>query len=191
MAERVLGSRGWPRDPDGAPIYPGTAKQLDRCRARRGCLAQGAYLTRCVSTWPPRWLEPVALSWIELGEGIGGRGPHDCCRALRSGVTSSWRARRRRPATMCPSLSTMRLQGVTEVVRGQDLYHATGVHRLLQELLGLPSPTYRHHRLILRSGRSAKSYPNRTSRPACACCARKVYPRPTFAAELTCCRFPA
>ena len=40
------------------------------------------------------------------------------------------------------------LQGVTDVVRGQDLFHATSVHRLLQRLLGLPEPAYRHHRLI-------------------------------------------
>jgi len=41
------------------------------------------------------------------------------------------------------------LQGVTEIVRGMDLYAATAVHRLLQVLLGLPEPVYRHHRLIL------------------------------------------
>ena len=41
------------------------------------------------------------------------------------------------------------LQGVTHVVRGQDLFWSTSVHRLLQALLGLPAPTYRHHRLIL------------------------------------------
>ncbi len=40
-------------------------------------------------------------------------------------------------------------QGVTEVVRGHDLFAATGLHRLLQALLGLPEPAYRHHRLIL------------------------------------------
>ena len=37
----------------------------------------------------------------------------------------------------------------THVVRGQDLFWATSVHRLLQALLGLPAPTYHHHRLIL------------------------------------------
>ena len=41
------------------------------------------------------------------------------------------------------------LQGVTHVVRGLDLFAATGVHRLLQELLDLPAPVYHHHRLIL------------------------------------------
>ena len=43
------------------------------------------------------------------------------------------------------------LQGVSEIVRGQDLFHATAVHRLLQVLLGLPEPAYRHHRLICDS----------------------------------------
>ena len=41
------------------------------------------------------------------------------------------------------------IQGVTHVVRGRDLFHATAVHRLLQELLGLPAPVYHHHDLIL------------------------------------------
>ena len=40
------------------------------------------------------------------------------------------------------------LQGVTHVVRGHDLFYATAVHRVLQELLGLPAPVYRHHALI-------------------------------------------
>ena len=40
------------------------------------------------------------------------------------------------------------LQGITEVVRGQDLQDATPVHRLLQGLLGLPTPGYHHHALI-------------------------------------------
>jgi glutamyl-Q tRNA(Asp) synthetase len=39
-------------------------------------------------------------------------------------------------------------QGVTHVVRGRDLFAATHVHRLLQALLGLPTPVYRHHPLL-------------------------------------------
>jgi glutamyl-Q tRNA(Asp) synthetase len=41
------------------------------------------------------------------------------------------------------------LQGVTDVVRGRDLFPSTSLHRLLQSLLDLPAPRYRHHRLAL------------------------------------------
>ncbi len=45
-------------------------------------------------------------------------------------------------------------QGITNIVRGRDLFYATAVHRLLQELLQLPVPNYHHHDLILdESGR--------------------------------------
>ncbi len=40
-------------------------------------------------------------------------------------------------------------QGITDVIRGRDLFEATHVQRLLQALLGLPAPRYRHHRLLL------------------------------------------
>ncbi|HEX5379171.1 MAG TPA: tRNA glutamyl-Q(34) synthetase GluQRS [Phenylobacterium sp.] len=40
-------------------------------------------------------------------------------------------------------------QGITHVIRGQDLFEATHVQRLLQALLSLPAPVYRHHRLLL------------------------------------------
>lgn len=40
-------------------------------------------------------------------------------------------------------------QGVTHVIRGRDLYVSTHVHRLLQALLGLPTPDYRHHPLLI------------------------------------------
>jgi glutamyl-Q tRNA(Asp) synthetase len=40
------------------------------------------------------------------------------------------------------------LQAVTHIIRGQDLFEATGVQRLLQTLLELPQPVYRHHRLL-------------------------------------------
>jgi glutamyl-Q tRNA(Asp) synthetase len=51
------------------------------------------------------------------------------------------------------------LQGVTEVIRGEDLAQATHVHRLLQALLDLPTPTYRHHRLL--AGPDGRRYAKR------------------------------
>lgn len=51
------------------------------------------------------------------------------------------------------------LQGVTHVIRGQDLYEAAHVQRLLQALLDLPVPTYRHHRLL--TGPDGKRYAKR------------------------------
>ncbi|MDP3632013.1 tRNA glutamyl-Q(34) synthetase GluQRS [Phenylobacterium sp.] len=51
------------------------------------------------------------------------------------------------------------LQGVTHVIRGQDLFEATHVQRLLQALLDLPTPVYRHHRLL--TGPDGKRYAKR------------------------------
>ena len=39
-------------------------------------------------------------------------------------------------------------QGITDIIRGEDLFESTYIHRLLQALLDLPTPTYHHHRLI-------------------------------------------
>lgn len=51
------------------------------------------------------------------------------------------------------------LQGVTHVIRGQDLYHATHLHRLLIHLLGLPVPVWHHHGLM--TGPDGKRYAKR------------------------------
>ena len=56
------------------------------------------------------------------------------------------------------------LQGVSEVVRGADLHAATHVQRLLQALLGLPTPRYRHHRLLL--GEDGRRLAKRSGAPA-------------------------
>ena len=51
------------------------------------------------------------------------------------------------------------LQGVTHVIRGEDLIETTAIQRVLQALLDLPTPTYRHHRLLL--GPDGKRYAKR------------------------------
>lgn len=57
-------------------------------------------------------------------------------------------------------------QGVTDVVRGVDLFAATDVHRLLQALLGLPTPRYRHHPLM--TGADGERLAKRHDAPALA-----------------------
>ena len=56
--------------------------------------------------------------------------------------------------------------GVTHVIRGEDLREACHIQRLLQALLGLPTPVYRHHRLILGDGRQAASQTRQGRNPA-------------------------
>ncbi|MDB5452445.1 MAG: glu [Caulobacteraceae bacterium] len=51
------------------------------------------------------------------------------------------------------------LQAITQVIRGRDLFEATPIQRLLQMLLGLPEPTYRHHALL--TGPDGRRYAKR------------------------------
>ncbi|WGM30120.1 tRNA glutamyl-Q(34) synthetase GluQRS [Brevundimonas sp. NIBR11] len=51
------------------------------------------------------------------------------------------------------------LQDVTHIIRGEDLIQTTSIQRVLQALLGLPTPVYRHHRLLL--GPDGKRYAKR------------------------------
>jgi glutamyl-Q tRNA(Asp) synthetase len=95
-------------------------------------------------------LERVAkpLSWREDGRGPSGE------TGLVRADAAAWGdvilARRETPTSYHLSVVTDdALQGVTDVVRGRDLFHATAIHRLLQELLDLPAPRYFHHDLVI------------------------------------------
>jgi glutamyl-Q tRNA(Asp) synthetase len=147
VEQREVDAR-WPRDPDGAPLYPGAAKLLsDDERARR--LQSGApfalrldMAAACASAGD--------LTWDERGEGPEGETGAVVARPEAWGDVIL--ARRETPTSYHLSVAIDdALQGVTEVVRGQDLFWSTSVHRLLQALLGLPRPAYRHHRLMLDS----------------------------------------
>ena len=97
----------------------------------------------CAARSTPR-LQP--LVWSEFGEGAI---PYE-----RSAEPSVWgdvvlRGRDLAASYHLAVVVDDALQGVSDVVRGRDLLAATSVHRLLQELLGLPAPRYRHHRLVL------------------------------------------
>ncbi len=94
------------------------------------------------------------LGWIEHGEGPGGETGTVAARPQAWGDVIL--ARKETPTSYHLAVTIDdALQGVTEVVRGQDLFWSTSVHRLLQRLLDLPSPAYRHHRLI-RDGAGRK-----------------------------------
>lgn len=136
----------WPRDPDGAPIYPGTARQ--RTTAEREAMVQSGVPYALRLDMPAALARTGVLTWTEQGEGPGGEAGEVVARP------EQWRdvilARKETPTSYHLSVVVDdALQGVTHVVRGQDLFWATSVHRLLQELLGLPEPAYRHHSLLM------------------------------------------
>ena len=144
VAEREADG-AWSRDPDGAPLYPGNARLLPvEERARR--IESGApYALRLDMTAAIARAGP--LSWDELGEGPDGDAGAIAARPQAWGDVIL--ARKETPTSYHLSVVIDdALQGITEVVRGQDLFHATSVHRLLQHLLDLPAPAYRHHQLI-------------------------------------------
>ncbi|QPF91236.1 tRNA glutamyl-Q(34) synthetase GluQRS [Bradyrhizobium commune] len=135
----------WPRDPDGAPLYPGDANSLSAGQRKRLMESGAPYALRLDMAAACRRV--AGLTWHELGEGPGGE--HGIVPARPESWGDVILARKETPTSYHLSVVVDdALQGVTEVVRGQDLFHATAVHRLLQALLGLPAPAYWHHVLI-------------------------------------------
>lgn len=136
----------WPRDPDGAPVYPGTGRHL-AIEERDRSLSSGApYALRLDMDAAAARAGP--LFWTEQGAGPGGETGQVPAKPEQWGDVIL--ARKDTPTSYHLSVVIDdALQGITDVVRGQDLFWATGVHRLLQELLGLPQPVYRHHALVL------------------------------------------
>jgi len=149
----------WPHDPDGAPLYPGLSRKLSlEERAQR--MASEPYALRLDMNAA---LERTgALTWVETG--AEPKRDHE----TRMAEPQKWGdvvlARKDTPTSYHLSVVVDdALQGVTHVVRGQDLYQATSVHRVLQALLGLPPPLYHHHRLILDAEGKKLSKSNRAT----------------------------
>ena len=136
----------WPRDPDGAPLYPGAAKSLAP-DVRSRLVEEGTpYALRLDLAAACRDVQD--LTWSEHGEGPGGETGIVAARPEAWGDVIL--ARKETPTSYHLSVVIDdALQGVTDVVRGSDLFWSTSVHRLLQHLLGIQPPDYRHHRLII------------------------------------------
>jgi glutamyl-Q tRNA(Asp) synthetase len=127
------------RDPDGAPLYSGAARTLSAAERERRIAAGEPYALRL--DMGKALARSGSLTWHEAGYTVAADPAAwgDVVLARKDVATSY-------------HLSVVvddALQGVTDVVRGRDLYESTSVHRLLQALLGLPAPVYHHHRLIL------------------------------------------
>jgi len=143
VAERE-GHAPWPRDPDGAPLYPGDARSLAAVERRRRMEAGEPYALRL--DMAAALARTGALSWIEIACG-GKTTPVAASPQMWGDVVL---ARKETPTSYHLSVVIDDAeQGVTHVVRGQDLFAATSVHRVLQALFALAAPIYHHHRLIL------------------------------------------
>ena len=127
-----------PHGPEG-PLYPGTCRGLPPEQAARRRAAGQSFAMRLDSdracalagplVWRDRLRGAVEARPQELGDAVLAR--KDAPASYHLAVTVDDAA-----------------QGVTLVVRGEDLFHATHLHRLLQALLGLPAPLYEHHPLL-------------------------------------------
>ncbi|HEX8623425.1 MAG TPA: tRNA glutamyl-Q(34) synthetase GluQRS [Allosphingosinicella sp.] len=139
IAAEIAASAAAPHGPDG-PLYPGTCRALPpEERARR--MATEPHAWRLDMAAALASLLPPALYWYD---------DHTEVQAEPEAHGDVVLARKDAPVSYHLAVTVDdAAQGVTHVVRGRDLYAATDVHRLLQALLGLPTPHYHHHPLLL------------------------------------------
>ncbi|RYE64003.1 MAG: tRNA glutamyl-Q(34) synthetase GluQRS [Oxalobacteraceae bacterium] len=144
VADSEASGTTWPRDPDGSPLYPDHDRYLSDTE-RKTLIESGIRYSWRLDMDKALARVSDALTWREISDGAERLVPADP--AAWGDVVLS---RSDAPSSYHLSVTVDdAAQGITHVVRGMDLYHATSVHRLLQELLGLPQPIYHHHRLIL------------------------------------------
>jgi glutamyl-Q tRNA(Asp) synthetase len=132
----IAASGAAPHGPDG-PVYPGTCRRLpaDEREARLASEPHAWRLDMAATAraGPLAWQDSAVGEVVARPELFG-----DVVLARKDAPTSYHLA----------VVHDDALQGVTDIVRGEDLFAATHVHRLLQALLGLPTPRYHHHPLI-------------------------------------------
>lgn len=148
--EIAQAAAGAARDPDGAPVYPGLWRGAPAARVRAAMASGAPYALRLD-------MERALAAAHALGaprpafteEGEGPDGETGTILADPAGWGDIVIARKEVPASYHLAVVVDdAIQGVSHVTRGRDLFHATSVQRLLQVLIGLPAPRYRHHRLV-------------------------------------------
>ncbi|TQI74585.1 glutamyl-Q tRNA(Asp) synthetase [Bosea sp. AK1] len=145
VAREAVTGRPWPVDPDGAPLYPDLCKVLGPDEAARRIAAGEPHVLRLDMA------TAIAAAGRSLGYTVFDA---DDVRHVVQIAPERWGdvvlARKDVPTSYHLAVTVDdALQGVTHVVRGRDLEAATDVHVLLQHLLGLPTPLYHFHRLLL------------------------------------------
>ncbi len=136
IAAEIAASAAAPHSPDG-PIYPGTCRAISA--EERASL---------VEQKPHAWRLDVARAAARAGSLVWtDHGREVAAEPERFGDVVL--ARKDAPASYHLAVTVDdNWQGVTDIVRGEDLYASTHVHRLLQALLELPTPRYHHHPLL-------------------------------------------
>lgn len=134
---------GAPHLPPDGLVYPGT------CRGRRMDERDPGDAVRLDLERALAHLGGAVLDWRE--EGPEHAGHHVVDADMLRGRAGDVVLARRDIDTAAYHLAVVAddaQQGITHVVRGEDLWEATPIHRLLQALLDLPVPIWHHHRLI-------------------------------------------
>jgi glutamyl-Q tRNA(Asp) synthetase len=145
IARACAAKSDWPRDPDGASLYPGVCRTLSPAE-REARRASGARFSLRLDMARAVAAIRQPLTYREFHEGEHGLAVV-AAPELWGDVLIGRRDVRASYHIAC--VLDDAAQGVTDIVRGADLEAATGLHRLLQALLGLGTPDYRHHRLVL------------------------------------------
>jgi glutamyl-Q tRNA(Asp) synthetase len=138
-----------PHGPDGV-LYPGTCRALGRHEREALIAAEEPHALRLDME---RAVERTgALTFTDR--------EHGYTEVMGFGCGDVVLARKDIPASYHLAVTVDdAIQGVTLVTRGEDLLHATHIHRILQALLGLPEPEYWHHGLL--TGEDGKRYAKR------------------------------
>lgn len=145
----------WPRDPDGGLVYPGIYKDMTEPE-RSNLMWEGRTFA-----WRLNMPKAKALAEEKNGGPISfeesgpqnlptpSSGNQTTCTITPERFGDVILARKDVPTSYHLAVAIDDAdQGVTDIVRGQDLFAATDIHRLLQVLLDFPAPRYHHHRLI-------------------------------------------